>query len=165
MKQIFNKYFWREPIYRDDVKNYLLNGFLYAILAGVLAGALDTLFWMINFPLSFGLIIICFMLGSRLSKSYYTYHILYPTLTIPFMLIALLASDLMSTCLIYRNLSDIIRVLGSGEFYLNVFFWPITNLISLIKHFDLVNLLFLILDICIYGWAFVYCFKMVKGRN
>ena len=165
MKQIFNKYFWREPIYKDDLKSFLLNGFMYSILAGILAGALDTLFWMINFPLAFGLVIICFMLGSRLSKSYYTYHILYPTLSIVFMLIALLASDITSTCLIYRSASDIVRILSSGQFYLGVFFWPIINLIDIIKSFDMVNLLFLILDVGIYTWAFIYCFKMVKGRN
>ena len=31
----------REPIYKDDLKRVLMNGFLYAVLFGVLAGALQ----------------------------------------------------------------------------------------------------------------------------
>ena len=46
---MFNKNNWHEPIYKEDVKQVITNGLIAAILGGILGGALDYLFNVLNY--------------------------------------------------------------------------------------------------------------------
>ncbi len=165
MKNLFSKYYWSQPIYKDDLKGVLLNGLIFSVLGGILAGALDFLFVRLGFPLMFGLIIICYLVGTRMRGGYYTYHILYPTLSILFMIIAFFFSEVTQMCLLYQDISILPSILSSGSFYLNFLFGPFMMLIDTIKSFNILDMVLDILNICIYFWAFAYCYRMVKGEN
>ena len=162
---MFKLYNWKQPIYRNDLISVLLNGILTAILSGILAGALDYLLSILNFPLSFGLFIICYLIGYRLRKSFYSYHILYPVLSILFMLIALFVSDVTKLCMIYNSLSALPQILTNPNLYISFILGPFYYFYLCIKSFDVVNLLLGALDVVIYIWAFMICYKTVKGRN
>ncbi len=161
---MFKKYNWKQPIYKDDLINVLINGFLCAILGGLLAGCIDFLFGLISFPISFGLVIICYMIGLRMRKAYMSYHILYPTLSILFMIIALIFSRFAQYLCIFQSFS-VFKALISLDFYLSILMAPVYNIILYIKNFEIYNLIIGIINIIIYIYAFVFCFRMVKGRN
>lgn len=161
---MFKKYNWQQPIFKDDLISVLVNGILSAILGGLLAGCIDYLFGLISFPISFGLVIICYMIGSRMRKAYMSYHILYPTLSILFMLIALIFSRFAQYLCIYQSFS-VFKMLISYQFYLSILRAPIYYIILCIKSFNILNLFIGIIDVIIYIYAFVFCYRMVKGRN
>lgn len=162
---LFKKYNWKQPIYKNDLLNVLLNGFLAAILGGILAGLLDFLFdEILNFPLSFSLIIICYLLGSRMRKGYYSFHILYPVLSIGFMALALVFAKFAYIFCIFPSMSTF-QFLIRGSFYLNVLLSPIYYITECIKSFQILYLIIGILNLVIYIFAFRFCYQMVKGRN
>ena len=165
MRNLFSKYYWSQPIYKEDLRGVLLNGAIFSILGGILAGALDFLFMRLGFPLMFGLIIICYLVGTKMRSGYYTYHILYPTLSILFMIVAFFFSEVTQMCLLKQSISIIPALLSSGSFYLNFLFGPFMMLVNTIKSFDILNMILVILNICIYFWAFGYCYRIVKGGN
>ncbi|MGM9969365.1 MAG: hypothetical protein ACI35S_03110 [Anaeroplasma sp.] len=162
---MFKLYNWKQPLYRNDLISVLVNGLLTAILAGVLAGALDFLFSMINFPLAFGLLIICYLVAYKVKKSFYSYHILYPVLSLIFMVIALFISDVTKMCMIYNSISALPTILSTPSFYLAFILGPLYYFYICIKSFDVIYLFLGIIDIIIYVWAFMICYKTVKGRN
>ena len=109
---------WKEPIYKDDLKNVILNGIVFSILGGVLAGTLDFLMVLLNLSISFGLIILTYMVGVRIRKSYYTYHILYPVLGILFLTLGLFCSYFTNYFLLLKSV-DTFKLLLNPIFYLN----------------------------------------------
>ncbi len=162
---MFKKYNWQQPIYKNDLLNVLLNGLLSAILGGILAGILDYLFGeILNLPISFGLIIICYMVGLRMRKGYYSFHILYPVLSIFFMMFALIFSEFAFMFCIFPQASTF-QLLISGKFYLNVILGPVYYIIECFKSFQILYLILGILNFIIYIFAFRICYKIVKGRN
>ncbi len=95
MANMFNKNNWKEPLYKNDVINVVIDGLVAGILGGVLAGALDYLFGLLNIIISFGLIILAYLVGYRVRKGYYSFHILYPVLAVLFMTLGLFFASLM----------------------------------------------------------------------
>lgn len=156
---------WKEPIYKNDLINVIVNGLIAAILGGILAGLLDYLFDMINLRISFGLIIITYVIGSRMRKGYYSYHILYPLLSILFMILSLFVCDVTYMCMIYSSVSIIPIILTDVDYYINFLLSPIYYLYVCFNSFDILYLILGLLNIVIYIWAFRYCYKLVKGRN
>ena len=61
---------WKQKIYWDDLKSVLLNGLLFSIVGGALGGVIDCLLQMIGIPIGVGLIIICYLIGTKLSRAY-----------------------------------------------------------------------------------------------
>lgn len=161
---MFKKNNWLEPIYKNDLISVLLNGLFSAILGGILAGVVDFLFNMINISISIGLIIICYMIGSRMKKGYDNYHILYPVLSILFMIIALIFSDFAFYFCLVPELKTFSFFIN-WDFYLNVLIGPIYYLILMFNKFDFVFLVYGILNLVIYIYAFIICYRIVKGRN
>lgn len=162
---MFKLYNWKQPIYKNDLINVIINGLLSAILGGILAGVLDFLFGeILHFPISFGLIIICYMIGARMSKGYYSYHILYPVLSILFMIIALVFSEFAYIYCLLPHISTF-RYLISISFYWNVLISPINYIIQCIKSFNVMYLFVGILNLAIYIFAFRICYKLVQRRN
>lgn len=162
---MFKKYNWKQPLYKNDVINVVLNGFIAAILGGILAGMLDFLFGeILNFPISFGLIIICYMVGIRMKRGYYSYHILYPVLSLAFMLLALVFSQLAFMFCVFPQVSTF-GLLLKGSFYLNVILSPVYYILICFKNFQILYLILGILNLVIYIFAFRFCYRLVKGRN
>ena len=160
---MFKKNNWKMPIYKDDLLGVLFNGLLSSVLSGILAGLLDFLFGeILNFPLTIGLILMCYMIGYRMKRGYYTYHILYPVLSILFMIIALFFSQFSYYVCIFGL--NAFALLGQGSFYLNFILNPIYYLYICFKSFSFMYLLLGILNIIIHIYAFVICYKIVKGR-
>lgn len=156
---------WKQKIYWDDLKSVLLNGLLFSIVGGALGGVIDCLLQMIGIPIGVGLIIICYLIGTKLSRAYYNYHILYPVLSIPFMIIGLLSSMFMQIGVITRSIEYVFYLMTMPETYLMYLLSPIYYLISCIKMFDLYALMWCIFNAIVYIYAFVTCYKIIKGRN
>lgn len=161
---MFKKNNWLEPIYKNDIIGVLLNGFFSAILGGILAGVVDFLFNMIDFPISLGLIIICYMIGSRMKRGYDSYHILYPVLSILFMIIALIFSDFAFYFCLMPELSTF-KLFIDGDFYLAVITGIIYYILLSITQFEFIYLVCGILNLVIYIYSFIICYRIVKGRN
>ncbi|MBQ3253846.1 MAG: hypothetical protein IJA65_04745, partial [Acholeplasmatales bacterium] len=120
---------------------------------------------MIDLRISFGLIIITYVIGSRMREGYYSYHILYPVLSILFMILSLFVCDVTYMCMIYSSVSIIPIILTDVDFYINFLLSPIYYLYVCFNSFDILYLILGLLNIVIYIWAFRYCYKLVKGRN
>lgn len=156
---------WKEKIYLDDLKSIIINGLLAAILGGVLAGLVDFLFVRIlSVGISFGLLILFYFITGRMKKSYYNYHILYPVLSLVFMVIGLIFSEFSYYFCYFQSLHTF-KLLISGSFYLDVLLSPVYNLIVFFKTFDILALVYGIINLLVYIYAFVICYRTVKGRN
>ena len=76
-------------------------------------------------------------------------------------------------CEIFKTNEKDIKILNimewkhsiSLDFYLSILMAPVYNIILYIKNFEIYNLIIGIINIIIYIYAFVFCFRMVKGRN
>lgn len=161
---MFNKYQWKQPIYKEDLKPVLLNGIVFSILGGILAGLADYLCSLIGLGISFGLIIISYFVGKKVRESYYSYHILYPTLTIVFMLIGLLFSNIAINFIIFRNAAVIISMLKPMSI-LNILISPVKLVIYSVLAFDFINLFISLFNLAMYTFAFIYAYRVAKGRN
>jgi hypothetical protein len=161
---MFNKYAWKQPIFKSDLLPVLGNGLLFAIVGGVLAGLLDYLCQLIGLNISFGLIIIAYFIGTKVRKAYYSYHILYPTLTILFMLVGLLFSDLAYLLCLFRSLSNLLNALNPISLF-NLIIGPIRAVINALISFNLLNLFLSTFNLVIYIFAFIYAYRLAKGRN
>lgn len=161
---MFKKSNWNEPIFKNDLKNVLLNGILFAILGGILAGALDYLFDYINFRLSIGLVILTLMIGYRVYKAYFNFHILYPVLTIPFMILGLFIAFFTYWLCIF-GFSEFFSILGDGQFYLSFLKSPFASLINGINQGDGGYIFLGIINILIYIIGFYVCYITAKGRR
>lgn len=161
---MFNSNNWREPIFKNDLKNVILNGIVFAILGGILAGALDYLFDYINVEIHFGLVILTLVIGYRVYKSYFNYHILYPVLTIPFMIFGLFISFFTYWLCIF-GIGNFFYILANGSFYLSFLKSPVSTLIYGIQYGDAGNIIMGIVNVLIYIVGFYACYVMAKGRR
>lgn len=86
MRKLKNKF--KEKIYIDDLKRVLAYGFLNMLLFSVLAGALQ-FFAYSYLHLGFGILVylFAFMIGKKISESFFNYHPLYPLLAVLFFII------------------------------------------------------------------------------
>ena len=160
---MFNINNWKEPIIKRDLKYVILNGLLFSILGGILGGSLDFLFSYINVNISFSLIILSIFIGYRISKSYSYFHILYPVLTIPFMILGIFISYFTEITIVY-GIQNFIYVITNGSIYLGFLMSPIAELKVGIELGSASNIIFGIVNILIYILAFV-CSYMLAKRN
>ena len=160
---MFKLYYFKKPMNKSDVKGVLLNGLIAAIISGLVGGAIDFLFYKINFSLELGMFIICFAVGFRMKRGYKEYHILYPTLTFLFMLLGLLFDGLMYYMLYYMDFGSFFSYISTFEFYLQSLFSPIMQLIEVIKDYSLYKLVLALVNVVIYFVVFQSCYKFVKG--
>lgn len=162
---MFKLYNWKEPIFKKDLIAVIINGLLFGILGGILAGVLDYLMVLINFSVSFGLIILTYMIGIKVRKSYYSYHILYPVLGLVFLVLGLFVSYVAFYFMALRSL-DTFGLFLDPFFYLNFLLEPASGIISFFTNgYNLLSLIVGILNVIIYIWAFVFCYRLIKGRN
>lgn len=161
---MFNKYAWKQPIFKSDLVPVLINGLIAAILGGILGGLVDYLSQLIGLNISFGLLILCYFIGNRVRKSYYSYHILYPTLTILFMILGLLFSTIAVNFIAFRNIQVVLQ-LFKPMVLLNIIVAPIKIIISSIISFNILVLLMSLFNLAMYVIAFMYAYRLAKGRN
>lgn len=158
---MFQKSNWKEPIYKSDLRKVLLYGLLTAILVGILGGALDYSLSLVSFNLSIGLLLLSISIGIMIRRAYFNYHILYPVLSIPFLLVGLLF-------LHFTFYSFRLGFLGAIS-QPNVYLWyvemPVINLINGILGHDTLLLIYGVLDIIIFAFSFWYCYRLSKGRS
>lgn len=161
---MFSKTNWQEPIYKKDLRNVILNGVVFAILAGILGGAFDFLFAYINVRLSIGLVIISILVGYRVNKSYFNFHILYPVLTIPFMILGLFISHF-TYSLFLNGMGNFFYILADGNFYFSFLISPASELVFGIQYASTKDIMLGIVNILIYILAFVSCYLLAKGKR
>ncbi|MBR6071738.1 MAG: hypothetical protein IKP77_02755 [Acholeplasmatales bacterium] len=161
---MFNSNNWREPIFKNDLKNVILNGIVFAILGGILAGALDYLFDYINVSIHFGLIVLTILIGYRVYKAYFNFHILYPVLTIPFMILGLFIAFFTYWLCIF-GIGNFFNILIDGEFYLSFIKSPVSTLITGIQIGNTGNIILGIVNILVYIIGFWACYVTAKGRR
>ena len=161
---MFNKYAWKQPIFKSDLFPVLLNGLIFCILGGILGGLIDYLAQLIGLSISFGLIILCYFIGKKVNQGYHSYHILYPTLTILFMIIGIIFSEF-TYLLCYIKSFEVFKNFISLKFIINIITSPITSVIKSILVFNLLNTLLYAFNLIMYILAFVYAYRFAKGRN
>lgn len=162
---MFKKYNWQQPIYKNDLLMVLLNGFLACLLGGILGGLLDYLLGgIIGVPISISLFLFCYMIGTRMNKGYISYHILYPVLSIVFMLLAMLFCNMTYVLCLLRG-AGFWAYLGTGAFYLTTFFGFIIDIVNSFINFSLLGLILSLVNCGITIYAFYLCYRLVKGKN
>jgi len=161
---MFNKENWKEPILKNDLKHVLIYGIVFSILAGILGGAFDFLFVYINVRLSISLIILSLIIGYMVHRSYSMFHILYPVLTIPFMILGLFISHF-TMCVFINGIENFFKLFAVGDFYLDFIKSPVSELIIGIQYGIAKDIILGIVNILIYIIAFVACYFTAKGRG
>lgn len=161
---MFNKNAWRQPFEKSDLLAVLLNGLIFGVIGGILAGLLDYLFYMLNVNISFSLLIVAYFVGSRIRKSYYSYHILYPTTTILFLIIGFVFSDITYLLCAYRTLEGLIHIFNPLILF-RLIIQPIYSLISNLINFDMLGFLISGFNFVMYIFAYIYAYRLAKGRN
>lgn len=165
---MFNKNNWNEPLYKQDVIAVVVNGLVAAILAGILGGAIEYLFDMLGFSISINLLLIAFLVGLRVRRGYYTYHILYPVLAIVFLLVGLLISHysyIIFYHLFVNKSSSGFMVIFTKGFWISFLLNPVSTLILGISIKSPLNIVLGIIDLAITAWSFYFVFLMAKGNN
>ena len=168
---MFNKNNWKEPIYKDDLIYVLLNGFISAILCGILAGVIDYLFIYLQVPfrIDFGYIIIVFIVSYRIRNAFNTNHILYALLAIIFLFlsfyIAYVTPHVMGA-IIYGI--DPFYVFKDPMYYLYFIMPPASSIPFLMPAyatFSPTNLIFDVIEVFFMAYAFYYTYTSVRRRR
>ena len=165
---MFNKNNWREPIYKQDLIGVLVNGFLTAILCGILGAGIDYLLQVrFQIPLSIAELFIMYVIGWRVKKGFYSYHILYPILAIVFLLFAFFINLFAFHSIVYivSGRYDIYNLLITPSFWFAYLLLPVNTLIGGIAFGDAIQIVFGIINILFYIFAVWYVYRTVKGRN
>lgn len=162
MANMFNKNNWKEPLYTNDVIGVTIKGLAACILGGVLAGALDYLFSILNIMISFGLIILAYLVGYRVRKGYYSFHILYPVLAVLFMTLGLFFSMLMRELLVFNfDFSKMGYYFGLVSY--NVLIQPFIAPILAIRSGDVLNFIIYMINIACYVLAYILCYRLASS--
>lgn len=164
MANMFNKNSWKEPIYKNDLINVILNGLIAGIFGGLLAGAIDYLFIMLNSYITFGLVILAYLVGWRISKGYYSFHVLYPIISIACLTLGLAFSFAMELLLsVQFNFQAFFQFLGT--YVLSGFYMPFANPFIFIINGNIISFLLSVISLACYVIAYIICYKVAsKGR-
>ena len=162
---MFKKYNWQQPIFKNDVISVIIFGLTAAILGGMLSGLVDALILPIGIRVSFSLLINALIVGFAVKKGYESYHILYPTLTILFYLIALFFTFVAKNIGVL-GIGEIGFVFSQPETYYYFIIGPIISLVNCFTGgFDFLNFLYAILNIGFYGLGFYGAYRIAKGNH
>lgn len=165
---MFNKNNWREPIYKQDLIGVLLNGFLMAILGGILGAGIDYVIQVVfKIPLSISELIIMYLIAWRVKKGFYSYHILYPILGVVFLLFAFWVNlyAFQSIVAIQSGFYDIYVFITWPSFWISYLLLPVNTLILGIRILDALGIVMGVLNLIFYIFAVWYVYHTVKGRN
>ena len=162
---MFKKYNWQQPIFKNDLITVIVFGLTAAILGGALTGLIDALLNSINIGLTFSLLFNALIVGYAVKKGYSTYHILYPTLSLLFLIIALFCSYV-SFYVGIVGINYLGAILSLGSTYYRFILDPIFDLRnSFGSNFNFLSFLFAILNIAFTCLAFYGVYRISKGNN
>ena len=162
---MFKKFNWQQPIYKHDLITVLIFGLSAGILGGIIAGLIDALMLSLGINISFTLLIITLIIGFSVKKAYESYHILYPTLAIVFLIIALFFSYV-AKFVGAGGIGMIGYVLSRGDTYYLFILSPIFGIINNFRNgFDFLSFLFNLINIIFLGLAFYGTYRIAKGNN
>lgn len=128
MRKLLNLF--KQPIYKDDLKNVLLYGSLNMLFFSALAGALQY-FAYISLGLGFSLLIylISYMIGKEIKERTYSYHILYSVLSVIFFIVGYIIYNVsFYSFLTHDPIVSLQYIFASGNFIDLVF--PFLNFTS-----------------------------------
>ena len=160
---MFNLENWKGHVYKNDLIGVIVNGLLTSIAVGVLAGSIDYLFYLANFSMSLGLILLSYSVGFRVRKGYFSYHPLYPLLAIVFMIFGLFV-EVLTNYVFLMGIESFERILSSWSFYLNFLIFPVYYFYLLTINFKVLYIFLGIVDLLFFIIAIYICFKMSGGR-
>ena len=158
LRKIINQF--KQPLYKDDLKNVLLYCLINAILFGVLAGALQY-FANITIGIGFSILVyfIAYMIGRELRDRVFTYHILYSVLGIAFFFIGYVFYNISYLTFVTRNLSFSLELIFSNGFITYLF--PFLNL----KTYVGINIMNNLIDIFIIVFSGITIWRMSTYRK
>ena len=159
---MFNRNEWKKEIFKEDLNKVILVGLLMALLGGILCAIIEYLFSLIYVTVSFGIIINCILIGLMVRKSYVNYHVLYPVLSILFMILAAILSRLFYPFIIYLNIANYFNYLASTNVWLYIIFGPVYRLAVKFGDADYITV---IIGFIIHLAAYVICYRIAKGNN
>ena len=167
-RRFINK--WKQPIYKHDVLIVLLFGFLSALAFGIVGGTIDYLFLKYDVQISISIVLLAIGISYVLKTRYASYHILYPTLAALFLVIGLFISELTLAAFAFQDIKVIFNLLSTLSFYTDFLLSPFANIIIFFKalfhgSFDAESLLYSLLDIVTYSFAFYFVTRNTIGRN
>ena len=150
----------KEPIYKEDLKRVLLNGFLAMFFFSLLAGALQFVA-NIYLNLSFGILVylFAFMIGKKTSESFFNYHILYSIISILFFILGYILYEITYYVFVFHNVGVVLQAIFSPNFFdfCMTFLNP--------KAYGGLNTLYRILDILIFGVSLFTAYQIPNRRK
>lgn len=159
MRRLINLF--KEPIYKDDLKQALLYGSLHMVLFGILAGALQ-FFAQVYIGLGFSLLIylLAYMIGKGIRDRIFTYHIWYSVIAVAFFLVGYIIYYISFYAFISHNVLFSIQYVLSwdGLRYLVFGFLNFKTYVG-------VNILYNILDLIILIFCILTAWRMPLSRK
>lgn len=115
---------WKMDIYPDDLKYVLINGILMTFFVGAFIGFLDALTYRsVQFTLILFILALGYIIGYRIAKSYFSYHILYATLAVVFTVMGFYISRVAFYVFLTGNL-EILRLVSNPALHFGfLLFW------------------------------------------
>ena len=158
LRRIINQF--KQPIYKDDLKNVLMYCLISAVLFGALAGALQY-FANITLGLGFGILIyfIAYMTGRELRDRVFTYHILYSVLGIVFFFMGYIIYNISYFTFVTRDLIFSLKLVFSNGAMLLLF--PFLDL----RTYSGMNVLYNVLDVIIIIFSITTIWRMSTYRK
>lgn len=148
---------------KKDLLRFIGIGFLMALLGGVLSGLVDWLLAYINIYISFSLIIIIYFVAQRMRSVYNYYHVIYPILALVLFYFGLIFNDI--TIQVLNFGLSYFEVYFSPFIFVSVLINPVVDLIIYLGYGSFMDILISIVNLVVYVFAYIYTFKITKGRN
>ena len=147
----------KEPIYKDDLKRVLINGSLYTILFGILAGAVQ-FFSEVYIGLTMGIFVffIAYMIAKKINESFFTFHLLYPIISVLLFVVGFLIYNFTKLFFLFRNFQLVFQMIFSLA-GLNYMFGFLN-----VMNYSGINILYCLIDLLIFfssigcAWQMVY---------
>lgn len=146
MKDFINRF--KQPIQKQDLRSFLIEGFLASIVFGAFIGAFEFYFdFVFDSILSiFGFIIFYYFLSNRLYRSFSDYHIIYSILAVFFLLFGLYVTGITKLVFFQRYLlGDIYEFIGLLDPRLYFSYLYSYSLSFEVIFYNLINTLFTII--------------------
>lgn len=158
---------FKEPIYKDDLKYVIINGLISMLLFGLICGFIDVtmsiIFNVNGNSITFAIFLLPYLIGRKIRKSLYNYHILYSILTFVFILISVYFYQLCYTQVTlyhYLNMTS----LGSFKMYTTLFkqtYFP-SKILSFLRVKDFSIVFWSIIEIILFNVSLYQALKIVK---
>lgn len=159
MKRLLNQF--KEKIYTDDLKRVILYGGLYAIVFGILAGALQFVAYsFLGIGFSLLIYLVAYMIGREIKNRIFNYHILYSVIGVLFFIIGFFLYNISLWSFVSHNVSIGFNFVFSamGMKY-SVFEFLNFNT------YNGINIFYNIIDIILIVYCFITVWRMPESKK